>query len=224
MKPVKTALIVSGGGAPHPKVLDEVGPWDFAVAADSGLDEAHALGLAVDLAVGDFDSASATAIARACEAGTRLERHPREKDSTDLEIAIVAARELGAGRIVIVGPSGGRFDHLIAGTLLLGAERHAGLAIQAWLGEAWVGVIHGGGAAPSVSFGGVVGEYVTLLAINGVAHGVSTTGLRYGLQRAALIPGSSLGVSNELSAPHASVEVETGTVMVIRPHALGGNT
>ena len=52
------ALVVAGGEAPTPALLAGVGTWDLAVAADSGLDHAAALGVAVDLVVGDLDSVS----------------------------------------------------------------------------------------------------------------------------------------------------------------------
>ncbi len=65
------------------------------VAADSGLDLARLLGVPVDLVVGDFDSADPAGVAAAVAAGSRLERHPVDKDATDLELALDAVLRLG---------------------------------------------------------------------------------------------------------------------------------
>ena len=91
------------------------------IAADSGLDAARALGLTVDLLVGDLDSVSPTGLAIAESAGTAVERHPPAKDATDAELAIDAALRQGCGHLI--GVSGGpraddpRLDHELGGLL-----------------------------------------------------------------------------------------------------------
>ena len=64
------------------------------IAADGGVDRALALGLHVDVAIGDFDSVTAAGLAAAEAAGARIERHPAAKDATDLELALDAALAL----------------------------------------------------------------------------------------------------------------------------------
>jgi thiamine pyrophosphokinase len=65
---------------------------------------------------------------------------------------------------------------------------------------------------------GSAGELLTLLAVGGHATGVRTTGLRFSLSGDTLVPGSTLGVSNELLGGPATVSVETGVVVAIRPY------
>ncbi len=84
-------VVVSGGEPPDPRAASAVPLGAPVVAADSGLEHALALGLEVTVAVGDFDSASPEAVAVAEAAGTRVERHPHEKDATDLELALDVA-------------------------------------------------------------------------------------------------------------------------------------
>ena len=104
----RRSILPSGGRAPA-----AAGDDATVIAADGGVDRALALGLHVDLAIGDFDSVSPAGLAAAEAAGARVERHPAAKDATDLELALDAAIALGPARIVVVGSGGGRLDHLL---------------------------------------------------------------------------------------------------------------
>src|SRR4051794_39851414 len=105
MSTARWALVVAGG--PGPVVVTEPLPADaFVVAADSGLERAVALGLSVDVVVGDFDSVSETMLQAAADRGVRVERHPREKDATDLELALSVACDAGADRILVLAGDG----------------------------------------------------------------------------------------------------------------------
>src|SRR3954447_15853314 len=119
------AVVVAGG--PGEVVLRDPLPGGaFVVAADSGLDRAAALGLPVDVVVGDFDSVSAEGLSAAQDAGVRAERHPREKDATDLELAIdVAVGDGGATQVLVLAGDAGRLDHSLGNLLLLASPRFA---------------------------------------------------------------------------------------------------
>jgi thiamine pyrophosphokinase len=185
------------------------------IAADSGVHAAEVLGLPVDCIVGDFDSADPAVVEAHVERGTTVERHPAEKDATDLELALDTAQRRGAERIVIVGGAGGRLDHLLANLLLLGASRYAGLEIDALVGDARLTVVRGGEAP--ISIDGAPGELLTLLPLGGDACGITATGLQYPLTNEDLPAGTSRGVSNVVQSPDASVRLERGTLLVVRP-------
>jgi thiamine pyrophosphokinase len=68
---------------------------------------------------------------------------------------------------------------------------------------------------------GEPGDLVSLLPVGGPALGVRTTGLLYPLRGERLLPGTTRGVSNELAATLASVEVEAGTVLAVQPGLAG---
>ena len=210
-------IVVAGGDPVDASALDDL-PTDAAViAADSGLDVARAIGLRVDVAVGDFDSVLPATLAELEAAGVaRIDRHPSAKDATDLELALNAARGLGAEHVVVLGGHGGRLDHLLANALLLASPAFADLDIEARMGDAHVIVCRPG--APAVLHGRE-GDLVSLLAAHGAADGVTTEGLRYPLRRERLAPGSSRGVSNEMLAATARIEIAAGTLLVVRPGA-----
>jgi thiamine pyrophosphokinase len=205
-------VVVSGGNPPDPRAVFDVPAGAPVVAADRGLGYALALGLDVTVAVGDFDSVSAEALAEAEAAGVRIERHPAEKDATDLELALDAAIGMDAQRILVLAGTGGRLDHELSALLLLASARYAAARVDALVGEARVQVIRG-----EREFAGRSGELCTLLAVHGRAAGVTTEGLAYPLRGETLEPGSSRGVSNVFAGESARVTVEHGVVLAIRP-------
>ena len=211
------AIVVTGGDAPDPILVAALGlPVDgrVVVAADSGVAHALALGLIVDIAVGDFDSLDPETLASVEATGTRVERHPVAKDATDLELALDVALGLGAEQVVVLGGHGGRLDHFLANGLVLAAPQYGGVEVEAVVGDAIVSVVRPG---PSLRFGGRSGQTVTILPMHGPAAGVRTEGLRYPLHGETLPAGTTRGVSNELVADEAQVSLTGGVVLVVRP-------
>ena len=208
------AIVVAGGD----RDLDSVpAAWSDAlvIGADSGIDFAHALGLKVDVAVGDMDSVSVEGLQRAEAGGARVDRHPAEKDKTDLELALDAARQAGATDMLVIGVGGGRLDHLLANILLLASPVWAPCRITACAGPARLHVVRGG--EPATELTANVGELLTLLAIGGEARGITTSGLRYPLRDEPLAAGTSRGVSNVVESTPVTVELKDGTVLAAFP-------
>ena len=203
-------VVVAAGEGPDVSALLPTGAT--VIAADGGVERAHALGLDVALVVGDLDSASVDAVQAAERLGAVVHRHPADKDATDLELALDEAVHRGGGRLTVIASAGGRLDHLLSSLLLLGAERYAALEIDALVGPSRVHVIRG-----TRTIAGTPGELVTLLALHGPAEGVTTEGLAYALHGERLEPGSSRGVSNVLTAASATIAVERGVLLVVRP-------
>ena len=208
-------VVVAGGGPLSPRAADAVPRGAVVIAADDGLEQAQALGLEVALAVGDFDSASDEAVARAEAAGTRIERHPADKDAADLELALDEASRFGPSRILVLAARGGRLDHELAGLLALASDRYSDSQIDALVGEAHVYIVRG-----ARTLAGEAGELLSLLAVNGPAEGVTTDGLAYPLRNETLEPGSTRGVSNVFAAETARVQVARGVLVAIRPEAV----
>jgi thiamine pyrophosphokinase len=205
-------VVVAGGRAPRTESALGIPSGAPVVAADGGLEHAVALGLEVTVAVGDFDSASPSALEAAEERGVLVERHPADKDATDLELALDAALALSPGRILVLSGDGGRLDHLLSTLLLLASAKWAAVRVDAEVGEARVHVIRG-----ERTIDGRAGELVSLLALHGPAEAVWTEGLVYELRGETLEPGSSRGVSNLFARDTAWVSVERGALLAVRP-------
>jgi thiamine pyrophosphokinase len=209
-------VIVFAGSVPvAPALCERLPAGAGVIAADSGLGVAAALGVPVDLLVGDLDSADPGLVEAAIASGTTVERHPAEKDATDLELAFDAALARGARRIVLVDGGGDRLDHLLGNLALLGSTALAGVRLEAYVGTARLAVARGG--EPPVDISGPPGSLVTLLALGGPARGIVTEGLRYPLRGEELEPGTTRGVSNELTGPSGAVRLAGGTLLVVQP-------
>lgn len=202
------AVVVASGEGPELTLP----PAETVVAADGGLLRARALGLGVDVVVGDLDSATPEALAAAEAEGARIVRHPQAKDATDLELALDEAVALGARRVLVVASAGGRLDHLLGSVLLLAEERYAGLELDAHVGDALVHVVRG-----ERTLRGAPGELLTLVPLGGAADGVTTDGLEYPLRGETLAPGTTRGVSNVFLETEAHVTLERGVLLAIRP-------
>jgi thiamine pyrophosphokinase len=205
-------LVFSGGDPPDPRVADQLPAEAIVIAADSGVEHALALGRKVDLVIGDLDSADPFTVDAAVADGSAIERHPVDKDRTDLELALEAAQTRGARTVVVIGGYGGRLDHFLANALLLASMRFADLRITALVGDARITVVH-----DRAVLDGKPGDLLSLLAVGGPARGVHTEGLRFALRGEELLPGSSRGVSNELTEPVAIVTLEHGTLLAVQP-------
>ncbi|MGB3412965.1 MAG: thiamine diphosphokinase [Microthrixaceae bacterium] len=237
-----TTAVVFAAGPLGPESLESLRPRvvgrsvdgrvvDVIIAADGGLDLARRLGVEPDLVIGDMDSVDRDSLDSARRDGVEVREFPEAKDETDYELAIDAAIHAGAERVTVVGSESGRIDHLYATLLTLCSPRFAGLSLDAWLGGNYLKVLNGMGVGDSDPPDGSIppdspstavvegrpGAPVSLFAMNGPALGVTTTGLRWGLDSDALEPGSSRGVSNELLGSTASVRVGSGCLAVVVP-------
>jgi thiamine pyrophosphokinase len=205
-----TVVVVSGAGplgAAAVRVVPEGAP---VVAADAGADRARAAGLSPSLVVGDFDSIETD------PTGARFERHPHDKDATDLELALDAALTFEPRRLLVLSGPGERLDHLAGELALLASPRFAAVEVDAWFGDtaAWV-------VWTERRLMGKTGELVSLIPFHGPAVGVTTDGLAYPLRGETLQAGSSRGISNVFAAPEARISLEGGVLLAIRPAVSG---
>lgn len=204
-----TILIFAGGDLPDPGLADELPAADLVVAADSGYDVALHLGYRVDVLVGDMDSISDVAIPDQ----VRVERHPVDKDQTDLDLAFDLALTENPSRVVVVGGTGGRFDHEVSTSGLLCADRWEDIDEIDWVSpRGWAHVVRRRRILHAD-----VGATISLIPVGGWAIGVATSGLEWELRGEDLDPGSTRGVSNVMRAPFAEVRLESGCLLAVFP-------
>ncbi len=206
------AVIIAGGDPVTATELRGMPEDALVIAADSGLHEAQRHGLHVDIVVGDLDSADPDSVARARNAATAIEEHPVDKDATDLALALARARAAGCTRAILFGGYGGRLSHLLGNALALTARSLAPMAVEWHVGPATVWVVRAGRPA---HIAGTPGDLVSLLATGGPITGVTTKGLRWALRGDTLDPGSTRGISNEMTEPAATISLDSGVALVV---------
>ena len=213
------AIIVAAG-----QTVDDVGwqRWvrdgDRIIGADGGAAQALAWGLVPEVVIGDMDSLPSGDRATLTALGCRFVEHPRAKDETDLELALIQAAEQGAEEIIVLGALGGRLDHTLANLLLLSLPSLEGVSVRIADADQEIILVRGGGL---VRLQGSPGDIVSLLPLGGDASGVTCSGLAWALQDDLLRFGFSRGVSNEMAATEALVEVEKGFLLVVHGPAPG---
>lgn len=208
----KTIMILSGGG-PGPSPVD-LPDADLVIAADSGLALAADLGMSVDLLVGDLDSVDPAELETARRAGLDIETHPIDKDATDLDLAMAAAVDREARRIVVVGAGEGRLDHLLGVATLLGSDRWSSVSIE-WHTDGSTAYV----VRRSIRIPAAKGDLVSLVPVNGDAR-VTLAGTKWRLEREALRFGTTRGISNEAVDEAVQLDVHQGVVLLIHTPAI----
>jgi thiamine pyrophosphokinase len=210
----RTIIFANGQLADPASARAAIAPADRLIAADGGLHHLQALGLRPHVLVGDLDSVEADQADAAQAGGARVERYSPRKDQTDLELAVrLAVAEgpaQGGADILIFGALGARWDQTLANLLLLAHPDFRAVRLRLIDGAQQIYLIQG-----KAVIEGQPGDTVSLISLQGDAHGVTTHGLEYPLQNGRLAFGSTLGVSNVLLGSEATVTIDDGLVACV---------
>ncbi len=207
----RIVIFANGELADPEKARALVQTGDMIVCANGGSHHALALGLQPDLIVGDLDSIHAEDRKRIeTTAGIPLQQHPRDKNETDLELALQAAVELKPSAIVIVGALGKRLDQALGNIAMLSSPALASVDVRLddGLEEAWF-------CRGRARIEGRPGDIVSLIPWGAAVEGVSTQGLRWPLTSETLYPERTRGISNEMLQPTAEVRIGSGLLLII---------
>jgi thiamine pyrophosphokinase len=183
---------------------------DFILCADGGTRHVLTLGIVANLVMGDMDSIEKNDLRHLQNAGVEIELFPRDKNETDLELAITRAIELNPTQIMIVAALGGRFDQTLSNLALLTNPRLANFDVRLDDGVEEIFFcrdkvqVHGGSR-----------DIVSLIPWSGPVHGVQTQGLNWPLKDETLYPDKTRGVSNEMLSESAFVKIEAGLLLVV---------
>jgi thiamine pyrophosphokinase len=214
------AIIIAAGRADRDSSWEQwVRDGDWIIGADGGAARALDWGLSPQIVVGDMDSLPSASRASLVARGSCFIEHPRAKDETDLELALIYAVQQGAEEIVVLGALGGRIDHTLANMLLLTLPILEGTLVRIVDGDGEILLVRSG---ETVTLQGSPGDLVSLMPIGGDALGVTTVGLAWALRGDKLRLGFSRGVSNQMKANEALVKVEQGFLLVVHGPAPNG--
>lgn len=207
-----TRAVVIAGGEIH--TIPIIESDDLVIAADSGYDHALSLGIQVDLLIGDLDSISPEGLDHARDHDVETMEFPRDKDRTDLELALRAALDRDATAVDIHGGEGGTIAHFLGVALSLAHSDWEGIDL-AW--HTGTGIVRPATRNRSVEVSVEVDDTITIIPVGDV-HGVTTSGLRWPLENASMEHGTTLGISNEATARTVTATVDQGALLVIQEH------
>ncbi len=200
------AFIYLGGGVYEGGYLDAPKDGDLIIAADSGCENAKRLGVTPHIVVGDFDSFKG----KVPEEAETLQV-PAEKDFTDSQLAVDVAKKQGAREIFLIGGLDGRLDHALSNLALLEDLWHERIRAVISDGKNRARYIE----ATSELVLNIGYPYLSIIAADKKAKGVTIDGCKYPLKNATLRRTHQFAVSNEIEKNCALVSVRRGGIYII---------
>ena len=183
---------------------------DYIICADGGTRHASSLALKPALVIGDMDSAENSLLQKLQVDNVPIEFFPRDKNETDLELAINSAIELSPKEIVIVAALGGRLDQTLANIALITDLRLATFNVR--LDD---GVDEIFFCRDQVQVHGISGDIVSLIPWRGAVNGIQTENLKWQLNAETLYPDKTRGISNEMTDDVAKIKISSGMLLVV---------
>jgi thiamine pyrophosphokinase len=168
------------------------------------------LELTPNLVIGDMDSAEKKQLQKLEDAGVEIELYPRDKNETDLELALNKAVEMNPREVVIVAALGGRTDQSLANIALLSNMQHLSRLTRIDDGVEEIFFIQ-----DQAQIRGRSGDIVSLIPWGVPVHGVQSENLKWHLHRETLHPDRTRGISNEMISDTASIKIESGLLLVM---------
>ena len=192
---------------------------DYLIAVDHGADACHVAGVVPQLALGDFDSASAETLSWLKEQQVPCMKFNADKYDTDLALALKSAEYEAIRRnsklsLTVVSTSGGHLDHQL---VVLGL-----FAAWAKTGKAKVRVVENDFemrflAADQIDSwqlnASATGKKISLVALSEECE-VSESGMRWNLNHEKFTLLGDDGISNIVETDEAWVKCEKGCLLV----------
>jgi thiamine pyrophosphokinase len=204
---VKRIIIFANGDLPNlEKARTLLHDDDFIIAADGGTRHALALGLVPNIIIGDLDSLPSTFDLRTFNG--EVLQFSKDKNETDLELAIQHALTLNPEQIIILAALGGRLDQTIGNIALILGPSSSVLRLDDSIEEVFF-------CHDNCEINGAVGDIVSLIPWQGEVTGVVSTNLKWPLRNETLYPQKTRGISNEMLGNKAAVQISSGLLLVI---------
>ncbi|MFN8380496.1 MAG: thiamine diphosphokinase [Anaerolineales bacterium] len=201
-------IIFANGTLPNlEKARTLIHPDDFILCADGGTRHALALGLTPNVIVGDMDSLPANF--QTSTFNGEIVLYPKDKNETDLELAIDHALTLNPSQILILAALGGRMDQTLANIALLANSRLSTFDIR--LSDSVEEIFF---CRDQAKVEGRSGDIVSLIPWQGEVTGVFTENLRWHLHHETLYPDKTRGISNEMTADVATIQIRSGLLLI----------
>ena len=181
---------------------------DFVICADGGLDIALKADIIPDILIGDFDSMPEKRL-KQCE-NIRTVVLPVEKDDTDTVFCIRYGIEQGYQNFLLLGVTGGRFDHTYANLHLLKylSKRNC----QGMIADEHTQIFY---TESQFVLKNEKGKTVSILPFGCESATVSLSGFKYEAEHLIMCADFPIGTSNIVTSDNGKIVVHQGGVLII---------
>lgn len=211
----RVTIIISGGAIDDNFALSVLESYESKriIGVDRGVEFLYRHKIEPEYIVGDFDSISEEVI-RYYREETKvpIREYNPVKDASDTEIAIRLAITLGCDRMIILGATGCRIDHVWANVQSLEIARKAG--IQAEILDS-CNRIRLCDQEVRLKRRNAFGKYFSLFPFGGEVEDLTIRGAKYPLTHHHLLPNDSLCVSNEIAEDELVITFAYGTLILM---------
>ena len=215
-------VIISGGRIERDFALSflENETFEQFIAVDNGLRFCYDNQIKPTWIVGDFDTAAPELVEYyQTQTDIPIRRFNPVKDSTDSQIAIELALELGSSEITLLGGTGTRMDHVLGNIQSLMLAKKKGVSCVILDEYNRIQLIDG---ETRLKKSEQYGKYVSLLPLTTEVTGVDLTGFKFNLTGHTFTSTgrAGLGVSNEIIEDIAEIRVKSGIFVLIESRDL----
>jgi len=200
--PKTVALVANGVIHNFEATAKLVRAYDYIIAVDGGLHHCDRMGIRPDLIIGDMDSVSSEVLEQYSDVPTK--RFPREKDETDMELALQTVVLPESEKITIFGALEKRTDHALYNLHLI--RRYPRKVFIESETEVIFALEHPAELKCSV------GQELSLIPLGTPATGVKTEGLKWELNGVTLNK-NFMSISNICLQNPVKVSLETGALL-----------
>lgn len=214
----KKSIIISGGELDEELTLSVLKEQEerCVIGVDRGVEFLYNHQIMPDYIVGDFDSTrEEIRDYYKNETNVPVREYNPVKDASDTEIAIRLAMTLGSRKILILGATGGRIDHLWANVQSLMIPFKAGIEAKILDRQNLISII--GGGETHIRRSEAFGVYFSVFPLGEDIFGFNISGAKYPLKNHTLTPYNSLCVSNQIAgdAKEAVISFPSGQVILM---------
>ena len=198
------ALIVSNGFPPARELLEiEIQKADLVIGADGGGNRILDHGFIPHAVIGDLDS-----FEKPEDPGFEVIHKP-DQETNDLEKALSHILQQEARTCTVLGAFGKRMDHALKNLSVLKKfnDTFEELVYKDERFDAFL-------ISDSFKAERPVGTIISLFPLSGEVRGVSTSGLKYSLNKEVLKNGERDGTSNETISEEFHIETEAGDLVI----------
>ncbi len=199
-------VIIGGGDCAVPLLKENITSDDYVICADGGYDIALQAKIIPDLLIGDFDSI------KSVPEDVNTITLPVEKDVTDSVAAFNEGVKLGFKEFLLLGGTGGRFEHTLSNVSLMANASKSGINFE---------IIDDNHIFRSITNSSKriikkENQQISVFAYGNTANGVTLKGMYYPLNNYTLDPfNGALGTSNHIISEIGEISVKDGTLIII---------